>query len=598
MQIKHTLTDTEFYLLKQHNNHGIATPKKIQVAFIIAQEPTQIKSLEGSQTIPIGGVIITGLEGEHYGMSPQSFTKKYCDILYFDDSKYSGIATKNIDSTVVYEWISPIRKISVRTWAGNIHSSPGDYIVRYGKDDFGIIKPNLFAKLYSVNLRNNMRIPLYVGVLGELDSTFIDNRINYIKDKKESLDLEIKVLKESDGASRDEIIKFSNIIICSSEMSNLITDRFNKSLNEDICPILLIDEAAKETVMPKLEVHSHGKNHTQSDLFFKLVRKLVVFNNDLDNNNNNREIITLESYFLRLSALANDYQTKVLISTKRLFWIIFGAVGCMEAFHNLAPSFHIFHYSIYLFALLLLAAVSINKFYIVKARLHEKFIESRSLSEVLRTQLYLLKAGIMEPLTNKYIRKHRGNLLWLKLVLNNILFYTNFNKQVISIDIEPVVEEWIDGQINYYSDKTEKREEKLEALEKLERNLYKIGIIGIFIVILLLTLVHGNLLLDEHIIEILEHFDIPHILLLISGMLLVSAAFIGEKYVYILGLKEDINDFKTAKVIFEKALILINNAKNDSDKQEILIALASEALDEQGNWTVLHFERRPAAKVG
>lgn len=441
-----------------------------------------------------------------------------------------------------------------------------------------------------------MKIPLYIGVLGQLDSTFVDDRINYLTSKEECLNLQFKILSESNGTNTDEIIKFSNIIICTNEMSHLITDRFNKSLSEDICPILLIDEIGHETVMPMLMAHSHDKNHTQSDVFFKLVRKLVLLNDELDDKGEKN--ITLEAYFLRFSDLANDYQSKVLISTKRLFWVILGAVGCMEAFHNLAPSFHIFHYSIYLFALLLLVAVSMNKFYIVKNRLHEKFIASRSLSEVLRIQQYLLKAGIIESLTNKYMRKHQGDLSWLKIVLNNILFYTNFNKHENGMDISSVVKEWITGQIGYYSDKTEKRVEKLEALEKLERNMYRLGMIGISVVIVLLTLVHGNLLLDEHTIEILEHFNIPHILLLISGMLLVGAAFTGEKYVYILGLKEDIKDFRTAKIIFEKALILLSNAKNDFEKQEILLALASEAIDEQGNWTVLHFERRPEAKVG
>lgn len=144
------LTDSEFYILKQHNNHGLATPRKVKVDFRIAQEATQIESLEGSQTIPIGGVIITGLVGEHYGMSPQTFDKKYCDLVYHDESKSSGIATKNVDSTIMYEWILPVTEINVHTWAGDIHSSPGDYIVRYDKDDFGIIKPNLFTSLYKV----------------------------------------------------------------------------------------------------------------------------------------------------------------------------------------------------------------------------------------------------------------------------------------------------------------------------------------------------------------------------------------------------------------------------------------------------------------
>jgi hypothetical protein len=185
----------------------------------------------------------------------------------------------------------------------------------------------------------------------------------------------------------------------------------------------------------------------------------------------------------------------------------------METFHNLASHFHIFSITIYLFAALLLVAVAGNELFIKKGKIHENFITVRSLAEALRIQYYLLLAGINEPITNRFLRKHRGDLSWLKIVLNNIFFITRENKISNQPNIQLVKNEWIDGQIAYYKSKILDREKKAESLEWRESFMYKAGMIGVFVVIVLLSMMHSGAM-SEHLVEKLEHISLPHIFLL------------------------------------------------------------------------------------
>jgi hypothetical protein len=83
-----------------------------------------------------------------YAVSPSSFIEKYTDIVFFDDAKTKGGATKKVRPDTEYKWIKPNSTFQAKTWSGLLNGNLGDILIRYSQDDFGIIKPNLFAKLY------------------------------------------------------------------------------------------------------------------------------------------------------------------------------------------------------------------------------------------------------------------------------------------------------------------------------------------------------------------------------------------------------------------------------------------------------------------
>jgi hypothetical protein len=140
----------DFEKLKEVSKSGIVKPIAIKLNFEYAMQDCVIQTLEGLHNVPVGSVIMTGLEGERYAMSEESFLNKYTDIIYSDQQKNSGVASKKINPDLEYIYLHPSIAFSAKMWNGMFEASIGDYLIKYGDNDFGIIKPNLFYKLYQL----------------------------------------------------------------------------------------------------------------------------------------------------------------------------------------------------------------------------------------------------------------------------------------------------------------------------------------------------------------------------------------------------------------------------------------------------------------
>lgn len=122
-------------------------PIEVTLAFRIAQDVETVSSLEGDTTAQPGDHIMTGIEGEHYVITAAKFPAKYKDIVWDSEDQVSGVATKIVDVTP-REVIFPTENFQAKTWAGIIDGTPGCALLRYGVDDYGIVQPHLFTKLY------------------------------------------------------------------------------------------------------------------------------------------------------------------------------------------------------------------------------------------------------------------------------------------------------------------------------------------------------------------------------------------------------------------------------------------------------------------
>lgn len=143
-------TDTDFAALKPFSDIGFAKPISIKLAFEYAQIDSVINTLEGEHKVPTGSVIMTGLENERYAMSEESFLSKYTDITFLDASHQKGMATKKVNQDMTCLYLHPNIPYSAQMWNGLFDATEGDYLIRYGDNDFGIIKPHLFKKLYII----------------------------------------------------------------------------------------------------------------------------------------------------------------------------------------------------------------------------------------------------------------------------------------------------------------------------------------------------------------------------------------------------------------------------------------------------------------
>jgi len=106
----------------------------------IAKEPGTIDTLEGPVKYPAGFYIMTGPKGEQYPITPEKFAE-------LKDDLGDGICTpKKI-----------VKVAKLADHSGSVDTSWGeklyyntdeDVIVRHGKNDYGVVKKDIFAQTY------------------------------------------------------------------------------------------------------------------------------------------------------------------------------------------------------------------------------------------------------------------------------------------------------------------------------------------------------------------------------------------------------------------------------------------------------------------
>ena len=340
------------------------------------------------------------------------------------------------------------------------------------------------------------------------------------------------------------------------------------------------DEKATDSVKHKYL----GNRINNEKKFFKLLEELNNVNSLLTKDNIQHDSKnTFEIFRDYFDSKAIKYQSSVKKSTTYMMIFSWIAVLSLELLHNFTILWTMFVY-----AFVILFMFGYFYFKINKDKIEDNFIFYRGLCEALRVQQYWDTAGIKKTVSKFYLKKHYSNLVWIKLALKNIYVLKYFiNNEPQKTDIQFVKDDWIDGQLNYFNDKLEMRKEKYYNLEHTEHFLYKSGLI--------LTVITFLVFLGEffHIEIGLTHEELSflfHSVLFLSGMLLVTAAFIGEKYLHMTGYKEEIKNFGILQLIFQKAQILLKEEK--VDQKLIIEQLGKEALEENTQWVLLHDGRK------
>ena len=132
---------------KKMPNAFKATPIPVTLNFYkTLHDHTTIRTLEGSYTVDKDTIVMIGLNGEEYCPSPDVFKNRYVNVAY-NKKTNQGFATKKVDNTPVW-CVTLTETTTVKTWKGMIQGDRGCVIVRYGENDFGVVQPNLFSKLY------------------------------------------------------------------------------------------------------------------------------------------------------------------------------------------------------------------------------------------------------------------------------------------------------------------------------------------------------------------------------------------------------------------------------------------------------------------
>jgi hypothetical protein len=236
----------------------------------------------------------------------------------------------------------------------------------------------------------------------------------------------------------------------------------------------------------------------------------------------------------------------------------------------------------------LLLAFAIYYFFMKEGKVQDDFVYSRGFAEAIRVQNAYNGARLNTNVAKYYLKDQHHKFTWQKLVLNNLYYIDKEHKPFTpQYDKGNTPNDWIEGQINYFQGAAQDRDKKFKFWEFWEKWLYRAGLVALVLMFIIFILE------SSHKIHHGQLWFNWHYLILASGLLLLSAAFIGEKYIKIEGYEDDIYHFNAMLNNFKEAKRALEGVEKDSDEyKKIIFDLGLKALDENSKWVVLHDKMR------
>ena len=291
----------------------------------------------------------------------------------------------------------------------------------------------------------------------------------------------------------------------------------------------------------------------------------------------------LKTHMVYFENTATKNQTRFKRLSKAILILTGLAFASLEIMHAL----HLDHFTIGYGVGLLLAFGLYWKF-MKNGKVQDDFVYSRGFAEALRVQNAWNSAELNKSVARHYLKEQHHKFTWLKTTLKN-LFYLDKDKVPFTPTYEKdsSVNAWVNGQIDYFKDAAHLRHVKYERLESIEKWFYRLGLGVLVLMFTIYTLE------SLHIVEHSAFWFNWHYLVLVSGLLLLVAAFIGEKYIKIEGYEDDIYHFNAMLSDFEEAKGALEATAKDSEAyKQIVSDLGLKALEENSKWVVLHDSMR------
>ena len=320
----------------------------------------------------------------------------------------------------------------------------------------------------------------------------------------------------------------------------------------------------------------------------------------------------IASQYATADGLALHFGTRTLRTWKRMSWGLFAAA----VFFNLHAAFFLVHEeapesvaralaTIPWALLIFLALSSFTATWLYgRAEKHEyqtKYQDYRALAEALRIQFFWRIAGVPDSVVESYLRKQRSELEWIRSALKSCDVVTtaaetaNRGTPESGRERAALVTLWIRDQCRYFASKARSEENKLRretiAVEWL---LTLSGGVSVLLALVLMAPFVASLMPIARLRgAVLGHWGYGSFIFAIP-VLAVGAGLL-HGYGHQLARAEHIRQFTRMSELFyaceqEREKLLT------SGRQEAATALVRdlgiEALDENGDWLILHRERK------
>ena len=298
----------------------------------------------------------------------------------------------------------------------------------------------------------------------------------------------------------------------------------------------------------------------------------------------------LDRYALA-DTLAQHYKKRRRLTLITLFSIAVAALLSFEVYAHLIGR----PWVLMLYPLSLGGAFALYKLTIWK-NYQNKHLDYRALAEGERVQLFWNLAGLSEDVAEHYLRQHRTELEWIRNAIRawNVVAEDTClpespvreanDETAAAPALDIVAKHWVEDQRRFFEDSKGKDRKKLSRHERIATCFFLFGL-GLAIAVAALHLLRPEF--GE------EHSPWRNLLIVIMGMTPAIAAAIGgyaEKMAYSAQAKR----YDWMNSLYERAANKLTNLVEHKDRtgaQQLIFDLGKEALEENGDWVMIHRER-------
>jgi hypothetical protein len=236
-----------------------------------------------------------------------------------------------------------------------------------------------------------------------------------------------------------------------------------------------------------------------------------------------------------------------------------------------------------------------------RREVENRYLDYRALAEALRVQFFWSLAGIPRSVSDYYLQHHRTELDWIRSTLRAVSIFQAAERDHRPAEyaggVQLALKHWVADQANWYGNKSKKQKSTLEQLDRWSWSLL-LGV-GVVSAVIPLSLLLGWPWLAGW--QSMASHEPWHGLLLLLVPLPSLAIGLFRVWVDQAGYAEQARNYNRMAHVFgqaEKRVERDLGAGKLDEARETLGRLGIEALDENGDWLLLHRERPLRPLVG
>lgn len=234
-----------------------------------------------------------------------------------------------------------------------------------------------------------------------------------------------------------------------------------------------------------------------------------------------------------------------------------------------------------------------------KRRVEQRYLDYRALAEACKVQYFWQVAGVGDSVCSHYLRERSGELDWIRLALRSTTMWPDTDESTArSLRLKWVRDHWLEDQRGYFLGTSHSRSGKAAQNRRLDeiwsgrsRVLAFAGaVLMVFTAIFHLFVADLTVSAHEWSLKVL----------MVSYSLVFGAAGLCKVYQQTSAFSEHARKYERTGKMLQIAISQLDAALEAGDEAKALAVIRScgiDALDENGDWLLLHRER-PASAQG